>query len=83
MRDYEFHVYDADASGAVSIDAAVQFLTCADDRSAKSVARRLAKASSGPVDVARKGPAPWNDRYIITAARQDLSSSRVFMERLD
>lgn len=83
MRDYEFHIYDADQDGHTSLDARIEVMTCSDDRAAKSVGRAFAKSGTGPVDVARMGGAPWNDRYIITAARHDLSSVRVTMERLD
>lgn len=83
MRDYEFHIYDADAVGRTSVDARIEVMTCSDDRAAKTVGRAFAKSGTGPVDIARKGGLPWNDRYIITAARHDLASKRVTMERLD
>lgn len=83
MKTYEFHVYSATEDGDVSADPVeVQTITCTDERAAKNIARKLAKGAKAPVDVAREGPSPWNDRYLGTAAPHYLTGRPVF-DRLD
>jgi hypothetical protein len=73
LQTYEFHVYGATEADGVTLDPVrVDRLPCFDEASAVSVARKMAKAKDqhGPIDVARQGPTPWNDRYIGTAMRE-------------
>lgn len=83
MMTYEFHVYSATEDGDVSADPVeVQALTCTDEKAAKNIARKLAKGAKAPVDVARQGPSPWNDRYLGTASPRPFGGRALF-ERLD
>ncbi len=83
MMTYEFHVYAATEDGDVSADPVdVQAFTCTDATAAKNIARKLAKGAKAPVDVAREGPSPWNDRYLGTAAPHPFGGRPRF-ERLD
>lgn len=73
LQNYEFHVYSATEDAGVSMDPVrVDVMPCFDEASARSVARKMAKAEGqhGPIDVARVGPSPWNHRYIGTAMRE-------------
>jgi len=86
METFEFHVYAASPNGEVSAEPIrIERLACFDAAAAKSVARRLAKSQPGPVDVARAGASPWNDRYVGTASRKwpEGPSLATIFERLD
>lgn len=52
------------------------------DAAARSHAGRVAKANSGPCDLARAGKAEWNDRYLTTAAPSEFHASGYRFERL-
>lgn len=69
LTTYEFHRYHATPEGDVSPEPVeVLSLPCFGEAAAKSAARKLARTHQGPVDVARAGPSPWNDRYVGTAS---------------
>lgn len=85
LADYEFHVYGADADGNVPAQPIrIEKMTCTGERAAKNVAKRYCLEVRGPVDVARFGPSPWNDRYIGTASpKYGGQSKATVFERLD
>lgn len=78
MQNFQADVYDGGAKLLRS-----EFRPFRSDSAARSWAARLAKASGGPVDLARAGNADWNERYMTTAAPCEFSASGCRFERLD
>lgn len=83
MRKFEFHAYAGDGTGRIADDAVVTFEEFDETSQARYHAGKLAKQANGPVDLARAGDGPWQDRYITTAAPCEHRASGYRMERLD
>ncbi|RUW56829.1 hypothetical protein [Mesorhizobium sp. M8A.F.Ca.ET.021.01.1.1] len=80
--NFEFQSYKGDDDGNIATTADIIFQPFASDSAAKNYAGRLAKRINGPVDIARAGAAPWDGRYLTTAAPSKVHAAGYRFERL-
>ncbi|PBB41743.1 hypothetical protein CK222_21545 [Mesorhizobium sp. WSM3866] len=73
---FEFHAYH----DGLRADITTERLQS--DSAARAKAGRMAKRCNGPVDLARAGAAPWDERYITTASPSQFHASGYRLERL-
>jgi hypothetical protein len=78
MQQFEFSDYSGER-----VEPVVTVERFRESSAARAYAGRLAKRNGGPVDLALAGAAPWNDRYITTAAPCEFNVSGYRFERLD
>lgn len=79
MLEFQFDSYGENGSGA-KVTTCLSFKS---DSAARSYAGRLAKKTSGPVDLARAGDGKWEDRYLTTAEPSDYHVAGYRFGRLD
>lgn len=79
---FEFHAYKGDEDGVIAERAEITQHAKISDSSARSYAGRLAKRIKGPVDLARAGGAPWEERYLTTASPSEHHTAGYRFERL-
>jgi hypothetical protein len=81
-QQFEFQSYKGNDDGDIATIADISFQRFTTDSAAKNYAGRLAKRIKGPVDIARAGAAPWDGRYLTTAAPSEFHATGYRFERL-